>query len=288
MKNIIIYLITSIMISFSFGNTIISMNGNMNQFLSMNSGSFIESNYQKINKRTHSLYSMSFTQYPADINFHEVFFQKPISNYIISSKISILNYGTLEDVLNHQFSANSHMLQISIFNIKSSSFTYGLSTGYCQSKIDNYSHALLFYSFGLNKSYLNQKLTIGIALENYNSIIKEYSNLSDSIPSVLKITSSYDFQFIPLNMKINYIHDSDNLQELGIGLIGAIDDKFYLYTGKYFYLDNMNLYSELDNIAFGLGILINNKYKIDFGLQHLNTSIFNIGTSLTVITSDNI
>ena len=117
---------------------------------------------------------------------------------------------------------------------------------------------------------------------------KEYSNLSDSIPSVLKITSSYDFQFIPLNMKINYIYNSDKIQELGISLIGEIDDKFYLYTGKYFYLDNMDLYSELDNIAFGLGILINNKYKIDFGVQHLNTNIFNIGTSLTVITLDNI
>ena len=288
MKNIIIYITTSIMISFSFGNVIISMNGNMNQFLSMNSGSFIESNYRKINQKTYSLYSMSFTQYPADIKFHEVFFQKPISNYVISSKISILNYGTLKDVLNRQFSANSHMLQISIFNIKSSSFTYGLSAGYCQSKIDNYSHALLFYSFGLNKSYLNQKLTLGIALENYNSIIKEYSNLSDSIPSALKITSSYDLQFIPLNMKINYIYNSDKIQELGISLIGEIDEKFYLYTGKYFYLDNMDLYSELDNIAFGLGILINNKYKIDFGVQHLNTSVFNIGTSLTVITLDNI
>ena len=283
----ILQITISIMISFSFSNTIISMNGNMDQFSSMNSGSFIESNYREFNNTTYNLYNMSFIKLPADITFHEIFFQKSMNQYLISSKISILNYGNLEDVLNNSFSANNRMLQISIFNIQSKSFIYGMSIGLIQSSIETYSSSALVYNFGFNKSYFNNKLIVGLSVENFNTIIDNYSNLEDSIPHIINVSSIYKPQFIPFNLRINYLYDSLNNQELGLSLIGHIDNIFYFYTGKYFYINDVIVYNVFENIAFGCGIFINNQYKINLGLQHLANGIFNIGTSLTAITLDN-
>tara|TARA_Y100001970_G_C14254291_1_gene874073 strand:- start:3852 stop:4715 length:864 start_codon:yes stop_codon:yes gene_type:complete len=283
-----LYIILAVIFSFNFANTIYRIPGNTEQFSSMNTGSFIDSYHRKINHKTYPLYSMSFIHFPAEIKFHQLFFQKPIKNYLISSHINILNYGTLEDVFNHQFSAYEQKLGIALFNILPNNLTYGLSIEYCRSKIEAYTSSALNYNIGFKKIYLDNRFSIGLSLENYNNWMQSYSNLQDSLASTITMSTSYKPKFLPLNLIMNYSNHNNDESELVVGCIGNINNRFYFYSGKYFYFNNLSVYSTLNNVAFGLGIFINNQYKIDFGIQHLTDGIFNIGTSLTVITLDNL
>ena len=293
MRIIVNIIIAGMLFSFSSANLISGINGNMQNFLSMNTGSFIDQNYRQINYNTNNLYSMSFIQFPADIKFHEIFIQKPFDKYMISSSMGVLNYGTLEDISNNQFSAKEQIIKISIFNIESSSFTYGVSVAYQTSKISSYSSSLLTYSIGFNKSYFDDRLLIGLSLENYNNVIKYHSNVSDSLPLIKKISTSYSPKFLPLDIIMDYLYQDTNNSELTIGIHGNIYKNFYLYSGKHIYLNNIDYYGIFNNLACGLGILINNRkkinnaFRIDLGVQHLTDGVLNIGTSFTIITLDN-
>jgi len=293
MKIIVNIIIAGMLFSFSFANLISGINGNMQNFLSMNTGSFIDQNYRQINYNTNNLYSMSFIQFPADIKFHEIFIQKPFDKYMISSSMGVLNYGTLEDISNNQFSAKEQIIKISIFNIESSSFTYGVSVAYQTSKISSYTSSLFAYSIGLKKSYFDDRFLIGLSLENYNDVIKYHSNVNDSLALIKKISTSYSPKFLPLDIIIDYLYQDTNNSELAIGIHGNIYKNFYLYSGKHIYLNNIDYYGFFNNLACGLGILINNRkkinnaFRIDLGVQHLTDGVLNIGTSLSIITLDN-
>ena len=293
MKIIVNIIIAGMLFSFSSANLISGINGNMQNFLSMNTGSFIDQNYRQINYNTNNLYSMSFIQFPADIKFHEIFIQKPFDKYMISSSMGVLDYGALEDISNNKFSAKEQIIRMSIFNIESPSLTYGISVGYWASKISSYTSSLFTYSIGFNKYYFEDRFLIGLSLENYNNVIKYHSNVSDSLLLVKKISTSYKPQFLPLNIIMNYIYENSNNSELAIGIHGNIYKIFYFYSGKYIYFNNMDYYGVFTNCAFGLGILINNRdeinnaFRIDLGVQHLTDGVLNIGTSFTIMTLDN-
>tara|TARA_Y100000588_G_C14046776_1_gene835317 strand:+ start:101 stop:970 length:870 start_codon:yes stop_codon:yes gene_type:complete len=285
--HIILYTIIGIIFSFSSANTIGMINGNMQAFSSMNSGSFINKNYQQINYNACDMYSMSFIQLPAEIKFHEIFFQKSINNYIISSRVGILSYGTLQDESNNEFSADQQILRLSIFNIASPSFTYGASLEYHLAEIENYNSSLLSYSIGFNKSYFDNRFIFGFSLENYIHTIESYSNVIDLFLPTKKIITSYKPKFLPLNIMIDYSYKDINNTELGVGIQSNINNKFYLYSGKRIYLNDIDDYNIFSNLAFGSGTLITNKYKIDFGIQYLTNGVINIGTSFSIIELDN-
>ena len=152
---------------------------------------------------------------------------------------------------------------------------------------------LSFLSIGLKKSYFDNRFLIGLSLENYNDVIKYHSNVSDSLPLIKKISTSYSPKFLPLDIIIDYLYQDTNNSELAIGIHGNIYKNFYLYSGKHIYLNNIDYYGFFNNLACGLGILINNRkkinnaFRIDLGVQHLTDGVLNIGTSFTIITLDN-
>ena len=287
MKPMLHIIILGTILSFTNANIVSGINGNMQNFLSMNSGSFIDMNYRQINNNNKTLYSMSFIQFPAEIKFHELFFQHKINKYLISSTIGILDYGLFKDSANREFSANEQIVKLSIFNIQSPSFIYGISTEYCLSHIDTYTRTLFSYSIGLEKTYFSNRLAIGLSLENLNNIITNFSNVTDSLPSIKKISTSYKPQFLPINIIINYLYQDSSNSQLALGLHSNIYNNLYLYSGKYIYLHNSDDYGTFSNCSFGLGILINSRYKIDFGIQHLTDGILSIGTSFTAIKLNN-
>ena len=125
-----------------------------------------------------------------------------------------LNYGTLEDISNNQFAAKEQIIKISIFNIESSSFTYGVSVAYQTSKISSYTSSLFTYSIGLKKSYFDNRFLIGLSLENYNDVIKIFEKNSIETRPIISGNITKHPVIKDLNTKIsnnlkntNLIHD---------------------------------------------------------------------------------
>ena len=268
-------------ISYCYSSVIIT--GNMQKFCLMNAGSFINNHYREIDTHSNILYSMSFIQYPAEIQFYEIFFQKSFDSYIISSNFGVLNYGILEDDNDNQFSPTEQKLELSIFNINYESFIYGASAGYVLSKIDDYRSSLLTYNIGFSKALFRNRFIIGMSIEDYSNVIENYSNISESYSSVKKISTELHPQFFKANITVDYLYTDINHSEYALGMKKIINKNFSFYLGKHFYSDNSDDVSIFDTTAAGIGLLINNGYKIDLGIQHLTDGIINIGTSLTVI-----
>ena len=286
-KSILHIILFGVIFSVTNANIVSGIQGNMQNFLSMNSGSFIDVNYRQINNNSTTLYSMSFIQFPAEIQFHEFFFQKRIDKYLISSTIGVLNYGIFEDTNNREFSADEQMIRVSIFNVESSSLTYGISAGYCLSHIDIYTSSLLSYSIGLNKTYFDNRLAIGLSLEKLDNVIENFSNINDTLPSIKKVSTSYKPKFLPFNILVDYLYEDSYNSKFVIGIHGKIYNNLYLYSGKHIYFNDFDYYSVFNNFSLGLGILLNNIYKMDFGIQYLTDGVISVGISFTAIKLDN-
>ena len=85
---------------------------------------------------------------------------------------------------------------------------------------------------------------------------------------------------------IDYSYKDTNNTEWGVGIQSNINNKFYLYSGKRIYLNDIDDYNIFSNLAFGCGTFITN-LKIDFGIQYLTNGVINIGTSFSIIELDN-
>ena len=281
------FLISFIIFTFVYPNSIIGIAGNIQEFSSVNAGSFINNNSRGINEDQKALYSLTFIRYIANIHFEEIFFQRSFDKYIFSTNLSILNYGTLEDVNHNEFSANEQLIELSIFDIESKSFTYGISIGYIFSHIAHYRSSLINYNFGCSKSLINGYLNIGLSLENYRNVIHNYSNIKDSHTPSKRLSVSLNPPFIPINILVDYLYEDINNSEYIFSIQGTINNNFYFYSGKHFYLIEENTsptnYNLLDNTGFGIGLLINNQYKIDFGMQSIARGVFSFGTSFSCI-----
>mgnify|MGYP001226024286 CR=1 FL=1 len=276
------FFISFIMMAISFCNAFSVTTNHIEKFCLMNAGSFIDEFYRKTPARSNILYSMSFIQYPNDIKSHQVFIQKNYDSHIISSSLDVLNFGVLEDIDENTFSASDKKFELSIFNIESQSFIYGVSTGYVFSNIDSYSSTIVTYNIGFKKYLLQQRLSIGFSIENINKVIADYSNINESYISSKKITTELIPQYLKALIVFDYIHTDNSPSEYALGIKKYINKNINIFLGKYFFIDNKNEVMLFDNCAAGIDFSIKD-YKINFGVQHLSSSIISFGTSLSVI-----
>ena len=277
------FFISFIIFAMSYGYSFSVITSDIGKFCVMNAGSFIDEHYRSHDIDSNILYSMSFIQYPADIKSHQIFIQKSFNTHIISSNLDVLNYGILEEKDGNMFSAADQKLELSIFNIKSESFIYGVSAGYVSSQIDDYSSSLLIYNIGFKKYIFNKHFAFGFSIEDYNHVIDDFSNIQESYLSFKKVITELQPRFLKAHIMFDYIYKDSNHYEYILGIKKYINKNFNIYFGKHFYsydTDNINV---LNNISTGFDLLINNDYKINFGIQHLTDRIINIGTSLSII-----
>tara|TARA_B100000959_G_C14961697_1_gene616049 strand:+ start:1103 stop:1948 length:846 start_codon:yes stop_codon:yes gene_type:complete len=277
------FFISFIIFAISYGYSFGVITSDIGKFCVMNAGSFIDEHCRSHNMDSNTLYSMSFIQYPADIKSHQIFIQKSFDTHIISSSLNVLNYGILEEKDGNMFSAADQKLELSLFNIKSESFIYGVSAGYVTSQIDNYSSSLLTYNIGFKKHLINKRLAFGFSIEDYNYVIEDFSNIQESYLSLKKVITEFQPRFLKAHIMFDYIYKNSNHYEYILGIKKYINNFFNIYFGKHFYssdTDNINIFN---NVSTGFSLLINNNYKINFGIQHLADRMVNIGTSLSII-----
>ena len=273
--------------SFCFTNQIsIISGGNLEKFSLMNGRSFIDN----IINNDNSLLTASFIQYPEQINISEIMFNSYFKNYLIQSKIVVLNFGTftetppMGDV--NQFKVSEKNIQLSIVDKSSSGFLFGSSIGYAWSKIDNYISKNIVHSIGCRKSLMKNRLHLGLSLENMIYAIEEFSNINQSYTAQTNIGITYIPEHLDAKLYINYLYENPTDSELIVSIKNTINDNFTIYAGKSIYLDHMSLdnqYTFYDNFSCGVNI-IKSRYQYNMGIQYLGAIGIVFGSSFTVLT----
>ena len=272
--------------SFSFTNQMsIISGGNLEKFSLMNGRSFIDN----IINNDNSLLTASFIQYPEQINISEIMFNSYFKNYLIQSKVSILNFGTFTETQSNedinQFKVSEKNIQLSIVDKSSSGFLFGSSIGYAWSKIDNYISKHIVHSIGCRKSLMKNRLHLGASLENIIYAIEEFSNINQSYTTHTNIGITYTPEHLDAKLHINYLYKNHTDSEFIVSVKNTINDNFTIYAGKSIYLNHMSLdnqYAFYDNFACGVNI-IKSRHQYNMGVQYLGDIGVIFGSSLTVL-----
>ena len=277
-KRIATYILLFFSICFSSQLTI--MNGNIEQFSLINSGSHINSIGFSISDSSKSRYGFSFIEYPANISHHHFFYQQLFkSSFFTSINIDYLDFGELQSLVS-KFSAKDSRIQFSIFYFDSEGLIFGGSVGYLESKISSYSQSIVTYDLGIKKSLINNSLFLGFSLQNGSKLIKNYSNVIESFNFERVINFEYYSKLLDSRLFFDIIKERNNLIEYRYAIKKYITNFFNICLGKHISANSNYELDFLDRTSAGFNIVVSN-YKVDVGVQHLSHGLLNFGCSVS-------
>ena len=222
-------------------------------------------------------YSISYLQYPADINFLSFKNQ----NY----SFSFLNFGLIEDSIDNNVinSFNSYEYYL---KYKISKFDKYLSTsiGFIYSKIENYTSNALLINF--DKRIELNNFNLNFSLENLGIVLKPYT-VSESInPYKLQLgINNISIKSFYLGYDLVY----NNFISSPIHIVSLRKDiskflKFRLSSSTHF--KNLNLYDNLKDYLYGISIgftlFTNTNKRVDIGFLNLGPSGYVYGITLNI------
>ena len=289
-KLIILKILLSNILSQSIGSyEILDLSKNARMLALSNSGSAYDAIYLQNNPASISLkssgneYSLSYL--PADIHLGSIQHIRKINRRIEALRISILNYGKIEDS-ETQLSSNvfEGLIEIGLKNEFKKITSVGFSFGYVFSSISNYTSHIIFSKIGLRSRLYNKKLGIGLSIENIGYVIKPYTEIMESIPTLFRASSYYEPKYIPLIINIDLIK---NLTYNKIYLNGGLEFKFNRHL--FFRCGIRNIRSDFITKDFkkdifaglsgGLGFQLLDK-KLDIGFMNMGAAGVIIGLSI--------
>ena len=268
-------------LSFGFSNQINNIPKSIADLSKMSGNSFIE-NIVSIGHSNY--YRIALVQYPGDISSGHFSYGDKYKNYFIQSNFLNISYGKLSNENGDSFGANEYMIELSIVREYRNHFMIGSSVGYSQSKIREYINQNIFHSIGFRKSFTNNRVIIGLTLENMIHSIEEYSNISIKHTPFKKISFQLKPDYINTEFSINYTLFNHNASEVTLSASKFIGNNIHLMAGKSLHISNNSFESTdtyFENISMGMGVL-SNLYTIDLGFQYLGNLGIIIGTSISI------
>ena len=272
-----------ILLSFIYTNQFSTIeSGNIEKFALMNGRSYVDNIFSP---NTHSI-NFSLIKYPSQVSLNHISYNKDFNDYIINSKLVLLNWGTLSEINDHgdikKFKASEKNIEISILKKFSNQFFLGSSIKYLSSNIDSYNSQYLVQDIGVTKILFNNHLQVGLSMENMIRAINTYFNVDSEYKPRINIGLSYHPQNIDAGVYMNYLHENDINNELIFGVKNKIKDSFILYIGKSFYINKISSYSIYDNFSFGIG-LQRQKYTTNLAIQYIGDLGFVVGSSISIL-----
>ena len=160
----------------------------------------------------------SYLYLPANIHSGEIQRLRRSGTGISASKISILNYGTIIDskTANKTY-AFDVLLEMGYKKELQNITSIGVSGGFMFSSIAGFHSQLLFSNWGVRSRFMKKRLGIGFSLENIGFLLKSYTDVKESIPSLFRTAIYYKPLYIPL------IISGD--------IVKKLDDDNYYFTG---------------------------------------------------------
>jgi len=220
-------------------------------------------------------------------NIHLFSFQKIIKKkrQIFPSKFTFLNYGKIIDSKSLQESYAYDLLleagyKKEFFKITS----IGISAGYLISNIVGYSSQVIFSKIGTRNHLLKKKLGIGFSIENCGFILKKYTNYSESLPIIYRMSIFYKPKYIPLTIHSNFIKKIENKTYYFIGGIELKSSQNFiirlgLNSDRSKYYTNDLSFDLISGLSAGVTFVFNNK-TIDLGFMNMGPAGTIIGFSI--------
>jgi hypothetical protein len=244
--------------------------------------------------------SVGFFKYLVDINSgNAAYSQKYKDIGYIGAGLKYMNYGSMtkfDEQFNETgtFSASDLAFYVGFANRFTDNLSYGVNLKFIYSNIDEYSSTALAADFGLIYSLPEKTFNAGISLLNAGTQLSQYIDTKEQLPLNLRVGASKKLDYLPLtvNVALNNLNvDQENFF-----------DRFKNFTigGEFNLSENVNLRVGYDNqqrqdlktgsgiglggFSAGLGILLQERYKIDYGFNSMGnigaTHRINLGFSM--------
>lgn len=231
--------------------------------------------------------SVGFFKYLVDINSgNAAYSQKYKDMGYIGAGIKYMNYGSMpkyDEQFNEvgTFSASDLAFYVGFANRFTDNLNYGVNLKFIYSNIDEYSSTAVAADFGLLYSLPEKTFNVGISLLNAGAQLSQYIDTKEQLPLNLRFGASKKLDYLPLtvNVALNNLNvDQENFF-----------DRFKNFTigGEFNMSENVNLRIGYDNqqrqdlktgsgiglggFSAGLGILLQDRYKIDYGFNSMGT-----------------
>ena len=205
---------------------------------------------------------------------------------IRSTKISILNYGTIIDSKTEDKSYAFDILVESGFKKEYKNITsVGISGGYLFSSIAGYQSQLLITNFGMRSRLLRKRLGVGLSLENIGFLLKSFTAVKEHIPALFRTAIYYEPRYIPLIISgdmVTYLDDGESFYFSG-GIELNPDSRLTLRLGssshRKGYLTDDFSSDVFAGFSGGAGFRFTNM-TLDVGFMNLGPAGFIVGFSL--------
>jgi len=205
---------------------------------------------------------------------------------IRSTKISILNYGTIIDSKTEDKSYAFDILVESGFKKEYKNITsVGISGGYLFSSIAGYQSQLLITNFGMRSRLLRKRLGVGLSIENIGFLLKSFTAVKEHIPALFRTAIYYEPRYIPLIISgdmVTYLDDGESFYFSG-GIELNPDSRLTLRLGssshRKGYLTDDFSSDVFAGFSGGAGFRFTNM-TLDVGFMNLGPAGFIVGFSL--------
>jgi len=248
-------------------------------------GLFLSNNPASLSKRAKGN-TYSYFYLPSKIHFTGYQSVHKSNLGIRSTKISIMNYGTIIDSKTENKSYAFDILLQSGFKKEYKNITsIGISGGYLLSSIAGYQSQLLFSNFGMRSRLLRKRLGIGLSLENIGFLLKSYTDIKEPIPALFRTALYYEPIYIPLIINgdiVTYFGDGDSFYFSG-GFELKPDSRLTLRLGssshRAGFLTGDFSSDVIAGFSGGAGFRFTNM-TLDVGFMNLGPAGFVVGFSL--------
>jgi len=258
----------------------------LNNTTSAYNGSFLQNNPATIFIDSRSM-SYSYSNLPANIHLGSIQNINKINRVVRAYKISLLNYGI---VVNSETREKSHafdaLIELGYKKELKNILSVGISGGYLFSSITGFNSQLIYSKMGARCRLLRKKIGIGISLENMGIILKKYTDVKETVPTLFRTAIYYQPKFIPLVLNVDIINKlNENIIFITNGFEFYIEDGFTLYIGSRFTQKNIEgtfenlLLDYIDGLSAGIGVSYA-KTSLDFGYQNLSASGYVLALTL--------
>ena len=231
----------------------------------------------------------SYHRYPADISLENLYYSFMFKGHLFNTYVTKLDFGTLEDGKTLEtFTAKDMVLGIAYKNQFRNRISYGVSIEYLYSTIENYYSDLFSLSLGFRSRFIDNRLGLGLSIENLCYILTGYTNYRNQLPAQYRLSTYYKLQYLKglIALDVYKNIDKGNLHYV-VGFEYAFNQTTFVRigTGKYrlglLTFKEEDFYKELllYGFSYGFGFRVN-RYNIDLAIQSLGAAGYVMGLSL--------
>ena len=217
-----------------------------------------------------------FFSYPAGITGQGIHYTTQSVAGVVSANLTVMNFGRFSDsATGEAFSAEDIIFRAGFKSVFAHRLSWGISAGGIRSQIGSYRALGIFMNAGVRSRLLDDRMGIGLSLENAGKMISTYSGFDEPVKGVIRYSIFYHPLHLPAVLSVDYQYSS-----MGDPLL-IFAGEFSMNRGSTVWVSTS---SEKQNLAWGEafhaltagmagGIRIPvKKYMVDIGYQNLGAA----------------